>query len=782
MAEDSKEFGKVIETLTKTTKKPAAGRAKEVMAVQMVDKKGMPIEGEGGSKGAEKERKKATQDAKRITLLEKIADGMKSGGETAVGGFGKGLKALVGGILKIKKLLIGGVVALLIPAVIGFLNSDAWIKIKKFFVEDFFPFIKKLWKDYLKPIAGFFGAAFMKTWDNIKEAFKGLKEGFTKLFEGDILGGLGKIFGEIGKFVLKQIDAGITLIFNIISKIFGGDGTDSVFQDIINFFWRIYDWVFDTITGAWKAITTGITNAWTFVKDTIVQGWTNVTTFIKGVWDKIVGWFTGLWKWASEGIAGTWKGVTTFIKDVWGKIVGWFSKLWTWASDGIAGTWKGVTTFIKDVWDKIVGWFTKLWEWSSKGIAKGWTNLTNYVTGIWDSVKTWFTKLFSWTSTEDTKESFVVKTIKDVIKAVKKWLGKLFTFDGTLAGTAAGILNVVLFLPNLIKDGLLAATAWLAGLFGFGKAKEDLANASKWSLGSMIVTAFKVVKEWFLGLFGFGKDEKAKDVEVKESEGFSITKILGTAISKIWEFLKGLFDVDIASIAKAFPVVGKIMDLFGKKEKTKEEKEAEKLEEMRKAAAAAEAARIAKEKEDMEKAKKALADLQRKKDQTARRAKDTDKELEELRQEIEQQNLWIKTKGKEGKAQQSFIGLGVDPGDIKDEKQLVAKNEARIEKLLKIQADAAAAAREFNEQAAAPGSIFTHDQGLHDRLDKIFPPELTGRANAMMQANIQKSVDSVGQAGAQGSVNTNISAPVNNAVTNNQGRMSRAPIDGSSGF
>ena len=85
---------------------------------------------------------------------------------------------------------------------------------------------------------------------------------------------------------------------------------------------------------------------------------------------------------------------------------------------------------------------------------------------------------------------------------------------------------------------------------------------------------------------------------------------------------------------------------------------------------------------------------------------------------------------------------------------------------------------------SSTNSLFTHDTGLHERLDKIFPPTESGqRAAAMMQANIQKSVDGLRQAGAQGgSVNIQANSPVTTTVTQTQGRLARAPLDTASGI
>ena len=80
-------------------------------------------------------------------------------------------------------------------------------------------------------------------------------------------------------------------------------------------------------------------------------------------------------------------------------------------------------------------------------------------------------------------------------------------------------------------------------------------------------------------------------------------------------------------------------------------------------------------------------------------------------------------------------------------------------------------------------SIYTHDHGLHKRLDRIFPPTEAGqRAAAMTQANILKSVDGLRQTAVQSPVVMQNNSPITTTVTNHQGRMARAPIDMVSGL
>ena len=114
---------------------------------------------------------------------------------------------------------------------------------------------------------------------------------------------------------------------------------------------------------------------------------------------------------------------------------------------------------------------------------------------------------------------------------------------------------------------------WLLKLFGFDKAAEKAANAGEWTIGSMIVTAFKAVKKWLFGIFGFGTDEEGKDKpkQVKEAEGFSLAKILGDTIRKVWDWFKDLLDIDLMSIAKKIPGYDTFMSIFGSNDKTPEE-------------------------------------------------------------------------------------------------------------------------------------------------------------------------------------------------------------------
>ena len=89
--------------------------------------------------------------------------------------------------------------------------------------------------------------------------------------------------------------------------------------------------------------------------------------------------------------------------------------------------------------------------------------------------------------------------------------------------------NLLTFFPNIIKDAVLSVSAWLLDLFGFGEAAKTVANAKEFSLGDMLFSA----------------------------------------VESIWEWFKGLLDIDVMSIVKSIPGGETLMSLFGAGESSK---------------------------------------------------------------------------------------------------------------------------------------------------------------------------------------------------------------------
>jgi hypothetical protein len=138
-------------------------------------------------------------------------------------------------------------------------------------------------------------------------------------------------------------------------------------------------------------------------------------------------------------------------------------------------------------------------------------------------------------------------------------------------------------------------------------------------------------------------------------------------------------------------------------------------------------------------------------------------------QRLEQERSAIEAKEIKTRAR---LVMGYSKGQkVKD---LVAIND----EILAAQNRIAEAQETLAEAATTSQSLFTHDQGLHDRLDKIFPPTVSGqRAAAMTQAGILRGMGGGAGGGGFTSINTGgnvVSAPTTNYVSS--GIAARRPI------
>jgi hypothetical protein len=464
---------------------------------------------------------------------------------------------------------------------------------------------------------------------------------------------------------------------------------------------------------------------------------------ISGMFDMIKGaveWVKLLFSDPTEALKSLWTGIlggyASLMDLLWSPVksaIAWVMRLFGWDEAAAATEKFSIKGFILGVFDKVKTWITGLFEWgvSAGKDGKGGWSLSTMITEVIGKVKTWFTNLFSWAATEDDKDSFVVKTIKTAVDAVKTWLGNMFNFSST-DKIIASAFNAVTFLPNLILTGLREVSKWLLSLFGFDDAAEKLANTDNWTIGSMIVDAFKAVKEWIVDLFTWGK--KAGETT---SGDFSLVKMITETITNIWDWFKKLLDIDVMAIAKKIPGVGKLISWFSGDSKSKED--------------------IKKESEADAK-KKNEEELKRRADSQAKR----EKIIERAEEELAQSKLFIKTGGKEGK--DTVSNLGGTARDIRFEKEALGSKQANIDKLIAQNEKAKALDAEFKKKATTKSpdsSIFTHDQGLHDRLDRIFPPENNvERTKQMKEASLAK-----GAAAGGGAAPVIVNAPSNSSST-----------------
>ncbi len=708
-------FDEVVESLAAVTKLPAAGRAKEVLAVQIVDNKGK-VQKAGGAAAKEKEREKLAREKKQLSLLQAIAtaltdkdngddddDGENGKKKTRKGGLknfmsgmfggmftGGGIKSVLGKAIGPAALLTGLVMAIK-DGVAGYFKSGEWG-------------VSKL----AGTIGGLFGGI-----------DKGLKGALWGGMKWALIGaGIGSFIPVIGTAIGGAIGALLGALLGWI----GGEKIAKWIDKITVWFkanWVIVtDWVKDVAI----AIKEWIVEKFNFAKNTAIAGWTTLQAKVVEVFKKIKEWFEDLWKWSSEKVVVGWKGVTTFMTGVWDDIVGWFIGLWTWVEGGIVGAWKGVTGFIKGVWDTVVGWFTKLWEWgenSGTKIAKGFKGITGFVTGVFDDIVDWFTGLFGFgkkdgkeMSEEEKKKLAGDFDLSKIIKDIVKGIGEFFWHPTKKTGILQFdfLDDIDIDLPSM-KDISAAVKKFVetyiwkpstgpvgigdsgdpAVLFGIPLAFPSLPFPSKQDI-------LDILPEWMTDPVG----------------------VLQRLITNLTKYLPSWLGGP--EMSEADILAARIADLEETREKHKATFERRLMDPL-----------MWKKKDGVRqigdpkffaRSKREL-DIERAKTGPAARWREGGKELEKLRQQQ----------------------------------------------------------KEVTEASLHKKSIYTRDEELYERLERIFPTTESGqRAAAMMQANIQKSVDGLRQAGAQGSVNIQANSPVTTTVTQTQGRLARAPLDTASGI
>jgi hypothetical protein len=360
---------------------------------------------------------------------------------------------------------------------------------------------------------------------------KGVGKGVMAILKGTLLAGA---FLAILAFLESPywtktkafiVDTLVPAIANLYENILKPIGV--IFKDYFIATWENIKTLFDGLGKSfelfangewWEAIKTLITSIGTFLLTQIDLIFTTVyntiaTIFGFGKTDSVLGSILG------------------FLTDTYDAFILW-----------IGITWNNIKSTITETFTDIKDFFVNIFTFVSEGISGTFTGVTSFITDMFGKVKTWFTNLFTWSTTEDDSDSFVVTTVKTAVNAVKTFLGKMFKFDST-SNIIASAFNVITFLPNIIKDGLALVTSWLLGLFGFDAAAETAANVTNWSIGSMVVEAFKKVKEWISGLFDFKVSDLLPNIELPD-----FSKIIRGIISSVFPetFLnRGFFGVQV---------------------------------------------------------------------------------------------------------------------------------------------------------------------------------------------------------------------------------------------
>ena len=221
------------------------------------------------------------------------------------------------------------------------------------------------------------------------------------------------------------------------------------------------------------------------------------------------------------------------------------------------------------------------------------------------SAVAWMLGMFGFDESADALKSFSFsQLITDGIGAVfdfgKKafaWFGQLFTDPVTaLKNLWTGLVGEGGFL-DLITTPFNLAVNWLLGLFGWSDPENEFnflstvtgafTMAVQWvkdlfswpedgNVGTavtkfidIILAPYNLAVNWLMGLFGFKPEDFGQ-----EGESFSIGKLVVDAIKGIYEWFKGLLDIDVGAIVSSIPGASTVLKALGIMEESDAEKQA----------------------------------------------------------------------------------------------------------------------------------------------------------------------------------------------------------------
>ena len=236
--------------------------------------------------------------------------------------------------------------------------------------------------------------------------------------------------------------------------------------------------------------------------------------FIPAMILKLVGWVAGLFGFddfkSKVDAIDPIQFISDTIKGLFDKIFNWMGLLFadpvtalTELVSGFFGGYLDIASWLVDQIKKPIVWLLKLFGWDDAAASVETFSFSAFAMDMLCKAKDWVLGIFSWAETAEEGDSWIVKTIKGVITTAKEWISSLFVFDGSLISLAGTAINVLTFFPNMVMKGILAASKWLLGLFGFDNAAEKLANPEDFSIGGLIMKAVKTIIDWFKNLLDF---------------------------------------------------------------------------------------------------------------------------------------------------------------------------------------------------------------------------------------------------------------------------------------
>ena len=175
------------------------------------------------------------------------------------------------------------------------------------------------------------------------------------------------------------------------------------------------------------------------------------------------------------------------------------------------------------------------------------------ISDAFTAAKDWIVGIFTWakdTATDDATWTFMTP-IKDAFANALAWVKGIFTW-----GTE-GIANSDWGFMTPVKDAFASAIAWVKGIFSWGEEGPTVKGGITKFI-DIILAPYNLAVNWLMGLFGFSPKDLGQD-----GESFSIGTLLVDSAKKIFDWFKGLFDIDIKGLVNSIPGAGKVLSWFG---------------------------------------------------------------------------------------------------------------------------------------------------------------------------------------------------------------------------
>ena len=151
--------------------------------------------------------------------------------------------------------------------------------------------------------------------------------------------------------------------------------------------------------------------------------------------------------------------------------------------------------------------------------------------------------------------------LSDAIGNVTEKMGEVF--NNVKASVSEGFTAATTFasenfpkVTESLSAGVESATAFAKGLFTFTEEDASVAGIAT-KMIDIILAPYNLAVNFLSGIFGFGADEEGI------VPPFSIGEMIVGVVTDIFDFFKGLFDIDIKGLISSIPGAGKILDFFG---------------------------------------------------------------------------------------------------------------------------------------------------------------------------------------------------------------------------